>query len=80
MNIAEDDTPGTSETDKGGDVSVTIKRCYDSGWKGQYCCVPLCCHTFRESARLGSEIFSFHSFPNMSTDKERDQEWIVKIQ
>ncbi|XP_065884580.1 uncharacterized protein [Dysidea avara] len=72
----------TSETDKNGDISTTSKRCRDEVWKGQYCCVPSCRNASGGSAgrrQLGSARVSFHSFPNLSTDKERAKEWIVKI-
>ena len=72
----------TSETDKNGDISTTSKRSRDSVWKGQYCCVPLCRNASGGSAerrQLGSVRVSFHSFPNLSTDKKRAKEWIVKI-
>ena len=62
----------TSETDKNGDISTTSKRSRDSVWKGQYCCVPLCRNASGGSAerrQLGSVRVSFHSFPNLSTDK-----------
>ena len=80
--FVERDTSGTSEIDKKGDISTTSKRSRDSVWKGQYCCVPLCRYASGGSAeqkQLGSVRVSFHSFPNLSTDKERAKEWIVKI-
>ena len=64
----------TSETDKNGDISTTSKRCRDEVWKGQYCCVPSCRYASGGSAeqrQRGSARVSFHSFPNLSTDKER---------
>jgi len=81
-NDAAVDAPSKSITDKDGDISFTRKKCRDSFWKGQYCCVPLCRHASGgtdERKRLGSGRVSFHSFPNMYTDKERAREWIIKI-
>ena len=85
-NIAADfevlDVPDASVTNKDDDSSTTTKRCRDSLWKGQYCCVPLCHHSSGESVErklLNSGRISFHSFPNLSTDRERALKWIVKI-
>ena len=61
--------------------SVIIDHKYHEQ-EGQYCCVSLCCNASGGSAerkQLGSVRVSFHSFPNLSTDKERAKEWIVRI-
>jgi len=58
------------------------KKSQDSLWRGQYCCVPLCCHSSgkqEERKQLFDERLSFHSFLDMATDKERAQQWIAKI-
>ena len=75
--LAEGDVPGASVTNKDDDSSTTTKRCRDSLWKGQYCCVPLCHHSSGESVErklLSSGRISFHSFLNLSwasINKER---------
>ena len=79
---AKEDVLDASVTNKDDDSSTTTKRCRDSLWKGQYCCVPLCHHSSGESVErklLNSGRISFHSFPNLSTDRERALKWIVKI-
>lgn len=51
-------------------------------WHGQYCSVPLCTHSSGEQAerkQLMNERISFHSFPDLQTDKERARQWITKI-
>ena len=51
--------------------------------EGYYCCVPSCCHSsskLNKRERLTCGRVSFHSFPSLTTDKERTQNWIVKIQ
>ena len=49
-------------------------------WKGYYCCVPLCRSSSgqqSERKRLGLRPVSFHSFPDLKTDRAKD--WITKI-
>ena len=49
-------------------------------WKGYYCCVPLCRSSSGqqfEQKRLGLRPVSFHSFPDLKTDRAKD--WITKI-
>lgn len=49
------------------------KMCCHSLWQGQYCCVPMCHHSFgklAERMRLENSCISFHSFPNLTTEKE----------
>ena len=82
FEVLAEGLPGVSVTNKDDDSSTTTKRCRDSLWKGQYCCVPLCHHSSGESVErklLNSGRISFHSFPNLSTDREKAQKWIVKI-
>ena len=67
---------------RGGGTMTTSKKCHDSFWKGQYCCVPKCRHASGgsdERSWLGCGRVSFHSFPDLLTDKEGVREWIVKI-
>ena len=64
------------------DKGCIVKKSRDSLWRGQYCCVPLCRHSHgeqEERKELFNERLSFHSFPDMATDKERVQQWIAKI-
>lgn len=49
-------------------------------WRGQYCCVPLCRSSSGEKAereRLGMQRLSFHSFPDVTTD--RGKMWITRV-
>ncbi|XP_065886077.1 uncharacterized protein [Dysidea avara] len=58
------------------------KKCRDSSWKGQYCCVPDCHNAWggqAERKSLGYGRVSFHSFPSLTTDKDRALKWIAKI-
>ena len=53
---------------------------YHKEWSGQYCCVPLCRSSSGEGAqreRLGMPRLSFHSFPDITTDKGKT--WLAKI-
>ena len=80
--LDERDASETDNSDISTKISSTGKRSRDLMWKGQYCCVPLCHNASGRSAeqrQFGSVRISFHSFPNLSTDKERAKEWIVKI-
>jgi len=66
--------------DKGKHCNV--KKSRDPLWKGYNCCVPLCRHSYgeqKERIQLHGERLSFHSFPSLSDDKERAQEWIARI-
>ena len=58
------------------------KKCRDSSWKGQYCCVPDCHNAWGRQAErksLGYGRVSFHSFPSLTKDKDRALKWIAKI-
>lgn len=70
--------PGIPEA-KNGDEGTTNKA-YRKDWSGQYCCVPLCRSSSgegQERERLGMQRLSFHSFPDVTTD--RGKSWLVKI-
>ena len=62
--------------------TIECKNSRDALWQGQYCCVPLCTHSSGEQTerkQLLNERISFHSFPDLQTDKERARQWISKI-
>ena len=49
-------------------------------WRGDYCCVPLCRNSSAQNAcreELGLPRVSFHSFPDVNTEKGK--QWIAKI-
>ncbi|XP_065894872.1 uncharacterized protein [Dysidea avara] len=73
-SVEEGPRPGVS---RGGHRHYTAKQ---KAWRGQYCCVPLCHSSSGEKAereRLGMQRLSFHSFPDVSSDKGKM--WIAKI-
>ena len=83
------DLEGEGKAEPDYDTKVVVaeevyrrRKCRDTSWKGQYCCVPLCHSTSGAQAErksLGYGRVLFHSFPNCTTDKERTMKWIAKI-
>ena len=73
----------TCESNEAEEVEVLQSYEYAAGrnrWGGQYCCVPLCRSSSGERLereRLGMSRLSFHSFPDVNTD--RGKLWIAKI-
>ena len=73
----------TCESNQTEEVEVLQSYEYAAGrnrWGGQYCCVPLCRSSSGERLereRLGMARVSFHSFPDVKTD--RGKLWIAKI-
>ena len=54
----------------------------DAIWHGQCCYVPLCTHSSGEQTErkhLLNDRISFHSFPDLQTEKDRARQWIIKI-
>ena len=76
MCLPSDDDLAKNDEILSKDNDCAVKKSRDSLWRGQYCCVPLCRHSHgeqEERKQLFNERLSFHSFPDMATDKERVQ-------
>ena len=73
----------TCESNQAEEVVVLQSYQYAAGrncWGGQYCCVLLCRSSSGEQLereRLGMRRLSFHSFPDVKTD--RGKLWMAKI-